>query len=263
MVPNDGMLCRISKENLLGSLGKVDSTIYSDTSDTTKKFGNIAGHGKADSSHLSDTSTWSKQSIRFRFGVSPDTGLMDSYGLTLFNAATEWRDQQVDASRFKTIGANIPEDIDWTKGSFSGSVLVFQQGDKATAKCQFNHDRKSNSNVYAHIHWTPHSRGDEEANATVNWVLGYSWSSIGSAFPNYDTLWLNDTCTGNDNDHLMTRDIIISGSGKGVSSILDCFVLRATGDSWAGTTNAQSPGFLSLDFHYEVDKLGSNNHSSD
>jgi hypothetical protein len=235
----------MSMSNLAHNIGKVDSALMADSAKYLRGL---------------STSITTKKIV---VGVAPDTGVLDSSGLTLFNGATEWRDQQVDASKLKTTGADIPEDVEWTKGSFSGSVLTFQQGDKATSKCQFNHDRKSNSDVYAHIHWTPHTRGNEEANATVNWVIGYSWASIGSVFPNYDTLWLNDTCTGNDNDHLMTRDILISGAGKGFSSILDCFVLRATGDTWSGATNAQSPGFLSLDFHYEVDKLGSNNHSSD
>lgn len=78
-----------------------------------------------------------------------------------------------------------------------------------------------------------------------------------------DTVWLSDTVATVDNVHQMTRDILISGAGKGTSSILKCMVMRGASDTWVGTTDAQSPGILSIDCHYEKDKIGTRTHSAD
>lgn len=191
---------------------------------------------------------------------SGDTTILDTTGIHLYGDATQWDDEKIVATAFDYTGTGDPELTQWELGAFDNVVRVYQSGDKAYFTCQFSHGRKSGSDIYAHIHWTPHARGNEENGNTVNWVLGKTWASIDSTFPAIDTVWLNDTCTGIDDSHLKTRDILISGSGKNTSSILTGYVERAVGDSWSGTTAAQSPGFLEIDFHYEIDKLGSNTH---
>jgi hypothetical protein len=196
-------------------------------------------------------------------GSATNNSTIDSSGVVLNGSATEWDDEKIVATAFDYIGTGDPDVTTWEMGTFDNIVRVWQSGDKAYFTCQFSHGRKVNSDVYAHIHWTPHARGASESGSTVNWVLGKSWSSISGTFPAMDTVWLNDTCTGINDAHLMTRDILISGSGKGFSSILTGYVERAAGDTWVGTTAAQSPGLLEIDFHYEIDKLGSNNSSSD
>jgi hypothetical protein len=221
--PDNDTLKRISVSNTLSSLGLSDSLI-------TKKV---------------------------RVGSATNNTAIDSTGILLTGSATEWDDEKIVATAFDYIGTGDPEIISWELGTFDNIVRIYQSGDRAYFTCQFSHGRKNDSDIYAHIHWTPHVRGNEENGATVNWILGKTWSSIGEAFPAMDTIWLNDTCTGVDDAHLMSRDVLISGFGKKTSSVLTGYVERADGDTWIGTTAAQSPGFLEIDFHYEVDKLGS------
>lgn len=106
-----------------------------------------------------------------------------------------------------------------------------------------------------------HSRGVAENGRTVAWKLDYSWANINGVFGASANIDMTDTCDGVDHKHLMTPDIIISGVDKHISSMLVCRIYRDAGDTWAGTTAAQSPAILEIDFHVPMDTQGSETHS--
>ncbi len=114
-----------------------------------------------------------------------------------------------------------------------------------------------------HIHWTPGSRGNEENGKVVAWTIDYTWANINSNFPDMQTLDLSDACDGTDHKHQMTSEVSINGSGKTISSMLLCNIRRiATGDTWAGTLSGQLPLLTEIDFHYELDMVGSKQQSA-
>lgn len=220
--------------------GLTDSLgIKSDTSHThyiTELGGTDSAFGTK-----SDTGHTHYEFDSLKIGGTSNNVKIDSTGITLNGSTTVWDDQQIVATAFDYLGANDPDLITWgldPVGSNNTALRVFQSGDIAYFTCQFSHRRKNGTNVYAHILWTPHTRGASESGHTVNWQLGYSWASIDSTFPLMDTVSLKDTCTGVDNKHLMTSSYEITGTGKNISSMIVGFVKRTSGDTWSGTIAA-------------------------
>jgi hypothetical protein len=69
---------------------------------------------------------------------------------------------------------------------------------------------------------------------------------------------LTDTCEGVDDVHLTTPSVELDGSTlKDISGMIIGRVYRDAGDTWAGNIAAQAPALLEVDFHYQVDDLGS------
>jgi hypothetical protein len=70
----------------------------------------------------------------------------------------------------------------------------------------------------------------------------------------------SDACDGVDHTHQMTPQATITGTDKGISSMLICNIKRTdtgTDDTWAGTASGSLPMILEIDFHYEIDTIGS------
>ena len=115
---------------------------------------------------------------------------------------------------------------------------------------------KHGSDITAHVHWTPHDRGVAEGTHTVAWKIDYSWASIGDTFLPSATVDLTDACQSINDHHLMTPNVTITGTGKGISSMIVGRLYRDTGDGWSGT-GANAPILLEIDFHFQVDSTGS------
>jgi hypothetical protein len=120
---------------------------------------------------------------------------------------------------------------------------------------------KAGSTVYAHAHWTPGARGNEENAALVGWKLDCSWAGINSNFGVMETLDLKDACDGTDHKHQMTPDVALTGTvPAGASSMIICNFRRTdtgTDDTWVGTASGSLPLLLEIDFHVELDGVGS------
>jgi len=145
-------------------------------------------------------------------------------------------------------------------GGVSTYLWEFAKGDIASFTIQLPHSYKQGTDITAHVHWTPGPRGNEESGATVGWKINYSWANIGGAFGTMATADLSDACAGTDHIHQMTPEATITGTSKEISSMLMCNIKRtATGadDTWAGTVSGQLPLLLEIDFHYQIDTLGS------
>lgn len=176
----------------------------------------------------------------------------------------KWEDLRVVPGAFQFLGANDPTLSAWQPGASGATFRIykFQSSDEIFFTCQVPHAYKQGTSLEAHLHWTPADRGNEESTKTVAWKLDYSWANIAGVVAPSSTADLTDTCTGTDDLHEMTSSITLNGTGKTISSMLVCRLYRDTGDSWVGTTAAQSPGILEFDLHYQIDDRGSQNETS-
>lgn len=176
-----------------------------------------------------------------------------------------WNDVLMTPAAFSFAGVGDPELIDWQPGGSGTSfkVYAFQSGDEGFFTIQLPHSYYEGQDLYAHLHWTPHSRGVAENGHTVNWRLDYSWANINGTFGASATVDLTDTVDGTNHKHQMTPDTLLTGAGAGktISSILVCRVYRLAGDTWAGVTAAQSPVLIDVDFHVPLNTVGSQTHA--
>lgn len=182
--------------------------------------------------------------------------------LHLEGTATTWDDLQVTPGSFNRPGVSDPDIVayDVNGGGVSTYLYEFAKNDIASFTIQLPHTYAEGQSIYAHVHWTPGARGNEENGAMVGWKLDYSWANIGDNFPTMSTADLSDACDGTDHKHQMTSEVEISGTGKSSSSMLICNIKRTdTGadDTWASTTSGQLPMLLEIGFHYPISSLGS------
>lgn len=194
------------------------------------------------------------------FGGSANYSGFESDGThVMYGDATVWDDLRIVPGAFDYAGTGDPVLIDYQPGG-SGTtfkVYSFQASQQAFFTVQVPHGYQHDSSIFAHVHWTPGTRGNEESGKTVAWKLDYSWANIDGNFGASNVVDMTDTCDGTDHKHQMTSDIEISGTGKHISSMLICRIFRDTGDNWVGTTAAQSPIFLEIDFHFMSNTQGS------
>lgn len=145
--------------------------------------------------------------------------------------------------------------------NLSGPQIWFfrnNQGVEAMSfQVQLPHSWKQGTRIYPHVHWTPRSTGS----GYVRWNLDYTWANYNSTspetFPPITTSSVNSTENLTINTHLVTYltpdNVGISGTGKTISSVLICRIWR---NSNSDTYNADA-GLLFVDFHYEIDTMGS------
>lgn len=181
--------------------------------------------------------------------------------------ATVWDDLRITPGSFDRPGIADPAYvIYYPNGGGLGTYLPeFAIDDFASFTVQMPHGYKAGSNLSVHLHWTPRDRGNEESGKTVGWKVDYSWANIDGTFGDMQTADLSDACDGTDHKHQMTPQVAITGTSKAISSMLLCNIRRSdtgTDDTWVSTTSGQLPLLLEVDFHYEIDTVGSRSISS-
>lgn len=192
---------------------------------------------------------------------------MSSVGLYLEGTATMWDDLRVPvlSVRVPAVGgpgfAKMRDD-----GNLTPSTGVFTYWfDKNTEEsvffmCQMPHHWKQGSDIECHVHWTPASNA--LAATDVCWGLEYTWANINGTFPTTSFLYGDEQSNGPTEvvsryKHYLTELGTITGTGKTLSSMLVCRLFRdATGAGGTDDYNDDA-GLLEIDFHYEVDSLGS------
>jgi hypothetical protein len=155
---------------------------------------------------------------------------------------TVWDDMRIVPGNFDRAGITDPTIVAYAPngGAISTYLYEFQLNDIA--------------------YFTAGPRGNEENGKTVGWKLDYTWANINGNFGSMATLDLSDACDGTDHKHQMTPDVSITGTNMGISSMLICNIKRTdtgTDDTWVGTASGELPMLLEIDFHYEIDTLGS------
>lgn len=178
---------------------------------------------------------------------------------------TVWNDLKVPINAVKLEGSKDPDYAKaFDNGSGSQGVFVYFFDDSAEEEVYFvmqiPHDYKYETDLHPHVHWFPKSNGNPAE--VVSWGIEYCWKEIGS---NYTTTRLiyGNVHTPADaslvaNRHYLSELTVISGTGiDTVSSMLICRLFRdATG---AGATDdyGADVGLLEVDFHYQIDTIGS------
>lgn len=163
-----------------------------------------------------------------------------------------WED--VNVAPFSTsLGPNVrPPDItkyrDNGLGSTGTYVYTFDDAREPEVffTCQLPHSYKQGSDIKAHCHFSTPT----QTATTITWGLEYTWVSIGAvAAPS--VIISNATPCPPAYQHTIGSIGTISGAGKGISSILVCRLFRTPG-GYAG-----SAALLSVDFHIQLDSIGS------
>ncbi len=223
----------------------------------------------------SDTGAWLKWdddpgSFAFNKGLNVGDGgttnyteIKDNGTVRLHGEAETWEDIRIVPGAFEFAGNADPSLQSWQPGGegITFKIYKFKIADEVFFSVQLPHNYKEGSVLEAHVHWTPADRGNEENGNDVSWRIGYTWANKEDAFSSALTATLTpDTCAGIDDQHEKTLSTALLGAtGKTISSMLVCKLWRSSvNDTWVGTTNAQSPGLLEVDFHYQIDSLGSN-----
>ena len=89
----------------------------------------------------------------------------------------------------------------------------------------------------------------------VEWQLEYFWVNIDGTAGNTTILSLTDAGDGTAYKHQVASWSAISGTGKTVSSMLMCRIFRDGGNG--SDTFTGDALLLEIDFHYQIDTMGS------
>lgn len=196
-----------------------------------------------------------------KMGSGTDHVLVDGSGnMSFVGDATVWEDIRIVPNIFDVPGLTDPDIISYQPAGSGATfkVYAFAKGDEGFFTIQMPHSYKVGTTMYAHVHWTPGTRGNEENGNVVQWRLDYSFAAIDGNFPASQTLDLSDACDGTDHKHQMSPTVAISGVGLGISSQMFGRIYRYNhvSDTWAGT-GANLPIFIEFDIHFEIDSVGS------
>ena len=185
---------------------------------------------------------------------------------TLQLSDTVWDDLRVPALSTRAGASKIPgltKFLDNGAGSQGILTRVFDKSNEEELyfALQLPHAWKQGTSVYPHVHWLPVSDG--AANAVVSWGLEYSIAKINDVFPFSVIIYGNAHAHGGDliaKTHYMT-DIGSGISMAGIASVSPMIVCRVFRDATGtGLTDDYTAdvALLEIDFHYEIDSLGSN-----
>lgn len=175
---------------------------------------------------------------------------------TLVLDDTVYDDLRVPLTAVQTGGLSDP---DWIQiqddGSGSTGVYTYHFDQNTEEEVffivQLPHSWKEGTNIIPHVHWCPTNTNT----GSVVWALEYTWADVGDAFGNTSTLTVTDAADGTTNKHQIADLGNIDGTGKTLSSMLICRLYRDAGNG-SDTYNADAAA-LEIDFHYEINTLGS------
>ncbi len=184
---------------------------------------------------------------------------VETDGTLVFEGNAEvWDDLRVSVdkgSSSATLGYSPGE-------SSGGQIWYFRDGaglETLSFQAQLPHGYKEGTNIYPHLHWTPFTT----KSGNVEWNLDYTWvnydGTTPQVFPSTTTNTVVVTGPFTQRTHLITAltvgNVGLNGTGKKISSILICRLWRNSSNS--ADTYGDDAGLLSLDFHYQIDTVGS------
>ncbi|HUW48455.1 MAG TPA: hypothetical protein VMW36_06915 [Patescibacteria group bacterium] len=167
--------------------------------------------------------------------------------------ASVWDDHRFPSLSLTKGGVRAPDLIKFKDDGESTGVFTYHF-DKTTEEelffiAQMPHRWKLETDLHPHVHWTP----IDADTGTVKWGLEYTWQSISGVYGNTDIISGIQTANGTAYTHHYLNLPDISATGKGLSSILVCRVFRES----ANDTYDADAALLEIDFHYEIDTMGS------
>lgn len=177
--------------------------------------------------------------------------------------AVVWDDLRVPVTSTRKGGndPNFAQLVD--DGSGSRGVFVewfdFNSEEELFFTAQTPHGWKEGSVLRPHIHWTPKTNGG--AGQKVSWGLEYTWVDRGQETGNTVIAYNNNTIQGDSvllaNKHYTTELGDISGVGYSIFSMLICRIFRDAAGTGETDDYGSDAGLLEVDFHYEIDTVGS------
>jgi len=190
---------------------------------------------------------------------------IDENGFVLNN--TVWDDLRVPVTSTKLGGSKDPgfaKVLDNGSGSQGVFTYLFDAGSEEEIyfTCQLPHNWKKETSLYPHVHWMPTANGS--AGQKVCWGLEYSVQNIGSVFGNSTIIYGDEIYSGANpfvaKTHYLTDLEVISMIGiTTVSSMIICRLFRDATGAGGTDTYASDVALLEIDFHYEIDRIGSEN----
>jgi hypothetical protein len=151
--------------------------------------------------------------------------------------------------------------LEFVWGSAGPQIWYFRDNEGLEAMSfvvQLPHSWKEGTTIYPHIHWLP--KASESGN--VEWNLDYSWQNYDAAtplaFPAYTTSTVVISGPFVANTHRITSltgGTGLDGTTKKISSVLICRIWRNSSN--VADSYRDDAGLLSLDFHFQIDTVGS------
>jgi len=176
---------------------------------------------------------------------------------------TVWDDIRVPLSALKVDGTKPPvfsQMVDDAGGTSIGVYSYFFEDQGVVGNEQMVHfavqmpHNWAHTNLHPHVHWFP-----PDTNAgVVRWGLEYSFQQIDSVFPDTTTIYANATSPGVALQHTLSEftEIAPPSLDPGVSAMMICRLFRNSSNAGVDTYGS-SAGLLEIDFHYEINSLGS------
>lgn len=168
-----------------------------------------------------------------------------------------WDDLRVPAQNTKLNPTKSePAFSSWIDGLFAYHFGAANNNDESIHfSAQLPHSYKEGSDLKCHVHWAPDSTNE----GNVVWHLEYTVISINGTFTTTPELQVTDAADGTANKHQLTELGTISGTGLGISSMLVGRLTRLGDDE--NDTFTGNAVFLEIDFHYQLDAMGSRSES--
>ena len=192
------------------------------------------------------------------YAVDHVEGALEELGWAA-SADDAWTDLRVPLTAVKVGPAGIPGFAQW-RDNGAGSTGVFAYHfDKSTVEqvyfdAQLPHSYKEGSELQPHLHYVLPSA--PAAGETLRFGLEYTYSNVNGVFPETTIIYATETFTGDETantQYIAGFDPDISDAGMKISAMLSCRLFRDAGND---TYDADAI-VLEVDFHYQVDALGS------
>jgi hypothetical protein len=165
-----------------------------------------------------------------------------------------WDDLQVSASTTSRLGTTDP---DWVALSAGVYALAFDgagiRNEEVMFQAQMPHTWREGSTIYPHVHWAP-STNDA---GNVRWCLEIAIANKNETLTAAAADCVDMTSSGVAFRHQWDNLTPITMSGKTISAMLVGRLYR-NGSSANDTYDGKDAFLLEVDFHYELDRPGSN-----
>lgn len=176
--------------------------------------------------------------------------------LRLYGAATTYDDLRIDGLSTRT-GVTAPTDETGFRGdgNFYSRNFVHTQADEVQFAVQLPHAWKEGGLLYPHVHFSPWIAG--AGNRAAQFVLEYYWANVWDQFPASPSTHTMTKTWSTDQQwyHLIASNAApLTATGKTLSSMLKCRLYR---DNTVANNLAGKVALLYIDFHVEIDALGS------
>lgn len=181
---------------------------------------------------------------------------------------TVWDDIRITPTELG-FGLADPKMVDVVIGSWTFKLPEFAKNDVAYATVQMPHGYKAGTALHVHIHWTPGAYGVEQRGNAVGWKVQVSMAGIGNVFLSSEQLDLGAAVPSDCDDyqHLMSTSVAFDvPSGFGESACMLVRITRTdtgTDDTWSETLSGRLPLLVEIDFHYEIEKIGTDDEIPD